>query len=383
MNSTFREAQIGRASDALIMRGGGFVALPTLLPASVVLELAGEGLRPRLYFSTAPDGSELCLRPDLTIPAALKYVEMSGYDNEPFAWACKGPVFRAPRNGEDRPPEFVQIGLERFGDPDTLDTDTTIFLAAWGACEQAGAGPLFVRFCDGSLLPSILAKADLPDVWRAALIEHTSNPRIFLAVLAQASGKIARRPLNALEQRLLGLTFEAACEHVQRALIEGDLALVGGRSLEDVTTRLLSRSNRVMAPPLSPAIAQSLTDLATFKHQGSNRATLDYVVDLASHLDVDLRAWREDWNARLDAIHRASPNALQACHIEALSDEAFEYYDGMAFDIATSLDFTRPVATGGRYDCLIGEISNGKRHARAIGCVVRPDRFPKDENGEC
>jgi ATP phosphoribosyltransferase regulatory subunit len=383
VNSSFREAQIARASDALIARGGGFVELPTLLPSSVVLELAGEGLRPRLYFSTAPDGSELCLRADLTIPAAFQYVDTSDYDNEPFAWACKGPVFRAPRNGEDRPPEFVQIGLERFGDPDTLGIDATIFLAAWGACEQAGVGPLFVRFCDGGLLPNILAKADLPEVWRAALIEHTSNPRVFLAMLAQASGKTPPRPLSALERQLVGLTFEAACGHVQQALIDGDLALVGERSLEDVTTRLLTRINRVLATPLSSAIAQSLFDLATFTHKGSNQATLDYVVDLAGHLDVDLTTWRVDWNTRLDAIQATSPNALQACQIEALSDEAFDYYDGMAFDIATSLDFTRPVATGGRYDRLIGEISNGRRHARAIGCVVRPDRFPKDVNGEC
>jgi len=61
--------------------GGEWVDLPTFLPAETVLELAGEALRSRLYFATAPDGRELCLRADLTIPAALHYIENHAREN--------------------------------------------------------------------------------------------------------------------------------------------------------------------------------------------------------------------------------------------------------------------------------------------------------------
>jgi histidyl-tRNA synthetase len=90
---------------------------------------------------------------------------------------------------------------------------------------------------------------------------------------------------------------------------------------------------------------------------------------------VDLSQWRADWAVRLDAIATQAPDALHHCRFDALGEEAFDYYDGMAFDISQNGDFTRPVATGGRYDRLIGDISAGARHARAIGCVIRPDRF--------
>jgi ATP phosphoribosyltransferase regulatory subunit len=366
---------IERASEALIARGGAFVDLPMLLPASLVLELAGEGLRPRLFFANAPDGSELCLRADLTIPAALHYVARSEYDNDPFAWACKGPVFRAPRGGEDRPPEFVQIGLERFGDTDIVSTDVTIFLAAWDACKAAEVSPLFVRFCDGGLMPKIIADADLPGVWREALAEQAPNPRAFLAILAQASSQTQARDLSDLERRLVDLPFEDALIQVEQALARGDLTLVGERTLNDVTARLMTRARRTLAKPLEREIAQTLYDLATFTDRGTNNDTLDHVCNLALKLNVDLSAWRQDWQARFDAIKAGAPESFTQCRFDALGEEAFDYYDGMAFDIATSPNFERPVATGGRYDRLIGEISGGSRQARAIGCVVRPDRF--------
>lgn len=382
MISTHRARQIATASHALTARGGGFVDLPTLVPASLVLELAGEGLRPRLFFTTAQDGSEMCLRPDLTIPAAVHYVAKADYDNEPLAWACKGPVFRAPRLGEDRPPEFVQIGLERFGDTDIVATDVTIFLAAWNACIGAITGTPKVRFCDGGLLPIILEKADLPEIWRIALAEHVSHARSFLAVLDQASGGVPARAISDLERHLVDCSPEQAALQVEKALQDGNLSLAGERTLEDVTHRLVTRARRAIASPLPPTTATALRALATFEQSTTPQEAVVQIVALATQLGVDLTAWRGDWSARFAAIKSEAPDAFAACRFDALGEEAFDYYDGMAFDIATDSDFTRPVATGGRYDRLVSDISGGTRHAHAIGCVIRPDRFAPDANGE-
>lgn len=365
---------IGPISAAL-SSGGNFVDLPTLLPASMVLELAGEGLRPRLFFATAPDGSELCLRPDLTIPAAVRYIAEADADNAPVAWACKGPVFRAPRDGEDRPPEFVQIGLERFGDVDAIESDVTVFVAAWQACKAGRHYPLHVRFCDGGLLPLVLVQADLGDIWHQALSEQTSHSRAFLRVLAQASGEVPARTLGKLERDLLDLTLDEATARVEEAILEGDLSLAATRSASDVAQHLKLRAARSLATPLPRAIARTLQQLAGFQHAGTLDASLDQIVVLARLIDVDLDAWRAAWKTRFAAIAASAPDALKHARFDALGEEAFDYYDGMAFDIAQSSDFTRPLATGGRYDRLVGELSQGVRHARAVGCVIRPDRF--------
>jgi ATP phosphoribosyltransferase regulatory subunit len=366
--------RLAAISDALSV-GGNFVDLPTLLPASMVLELAGEGLRPRLFFATAPDGSELCLRPDLTIPAAVRYIEEAATDNAPVAWACKGPVFRAPRAGEDRPPEFVQIGLERFGDSDIVESDVTVFVAAWQACQGNQIGVLSVRFCDGGLLPAILAQADLGDVWHQALSEQTSHSRAFLRVLDMASGKTPARALTALERDLLNLPLHEATAAVQKAIEEGDLSLAATRSAQDVARHLVVRSSRASAPPLPDNIAETLESLARFEHNQSLGASLNAIVTLAAQMEVDLSEWRAAWQARFTAIGAVAPDALAHARFDALGEEAFDYYDGMAFDIGVDGDYQRPLASGGRYDRLVGELSQGQRHARAVGCVIRPDRF--------
>jgi ATP phosphoribosyltransferase regulatory subunit len=380
--STHRESQIAAASQALTAGGGKYVVLPTLLPASLVLELAGEGLRPRLFFATAPDGTELCLRPDLTIPAVVDYLRDAAYDDEPCAIACIGQVYRAPRAGEDRPPEFTQIGLERFGDPNVVPIDVTVFLAAWNAVKASKTEPLHVRFCDGGLLSKVIAEAHLPEIWRAALSEQTNHHRAFLATLNQASGQVPTRTLSALESLLVDLPFEVACAHVQAALSEQELILTEARSIEDVTRRMIDRACRAAAPPLGLDLAQTLKALATFRQIESLAGALAQIVALAGRLGVDLHAWSDDWRTRFADIEKQAPEALIHARFDAIGEEAFDYYDGMAFDIATSDDFARPVATGGRYDRLVGEISGGTRQARAIGCVIRPDRFAPDANGE-
>jgi ATP phosphoribosyltransferase regulatory subunit len=242
--------------------------------------------------------------------------------------------------------------------------------------------PLFTRFCDGGLLPAIIAAAELPEIWRSALTEHLGHSRAFLNILDQASAKTIPRTITQLERELVALSPDAATIRVEQALNDGDLTLAGGRTLEDISRRLVVRAQRALAPPIPSATAEGLAALARFSQVTSMTDCLDHVVTLAARLGVDLNMWRSDWLARLAAIKADAPDALANARFEALAEEAFDYYDGMAFDIATSDDFIRPVATGGRYDRLVGEISGGTRHARAIGCVIRPDRFGPDANGE-
>jgi ATP phosphoribosyltransferase regulatory subunit len=222
----------------------------------------------------------------------------------------------------------------------------------------------------------------VPEVWRTALREQTNNPRAFLGVLAQASNAKNAREMTPLERDLVDLPFDKACDRVHLALQANDFSIATTRSVEDIARRLVSRARRALAPRLDADLCRALQELAVFQQNTTPQACLDDVVALASSLGVNLADWKSGWLKRFEAIGHEARDALLNARFEALGEEAFDYYDGMAFDIATSDDFTRPVATGGRYDRLVGEISGGLRRANAIGCVVRPDRFDPDENGQ-
>ena len=59
---------------------------PTFIqPADIFLDRIGEALRNRTYVFTDPDGRELCLRPDLTIPSARIYLERNPDADAPCA----------------------------------------------------------------------------------------------------------------------------------------------------------------------------------------------------------------------------------------------------------------------------------------------------------
>ena len=69
------EAQ-AQALMGVFIKGGYEAVAPAMIqPAGVYLDVIGEALRARTYVFTDPDGDELCLRPDLTVPACRLSLE--------------------------------------------------------------------------------------------------------------------------------------------------------------------------------------------------------------------------------------------------------------------------------------------------------------------
>src|SRR5580692_3871488 len=81
-----------------------------LQPAEPFLDLSGEDIRKRMYLTTDPQGRELCLRPDLTIPVSRDYLA-SPAAGKPRGFCYLGPVFRHRAEGGG---EFLQAGIESF-----------------------------------------------------------------------------------------------------------------------------------------------------------------------------------------------------------------------------------------------------------------------------
>ena len=99
--------------------GYGRVSPAILQPAEPFLDLSGEDIRRRMFLTTDPDGHELCLRPDLTLPVSRDSLA-SPSAGEAVGYCYLGPVFR---HRGDAPAEFVQAGIESFARRDTAAAD--------------------------------------------------------------------------------------------------------------------------------------------------------------------------------------------------------------------------------------------------------------------
>src|SRR2546430_11252944 len=126
-------------------RAGYARAAPDYLqPAEPFLDLSGEDIRRRMFLTTDPDGRELCLRPDLTIPVSCDYLA-SPEAGEALGFCYLAPVFRHRTDG---PAEFIQAGIEAFGRRDTAAADAEMLSLGLEATTHYGIEAPEIRMGD-------------------------------------------------------------------------------------------------------------------------------------------------------------------------------------------------------------------------------------------
>ena len=64
--------------------GFKYVDLPSVIEANHIVQRSGENFRKFIFSFTDQNGSELCLRPDLTIVSCLRYLENNLKGKEKF-----------------------------------------------------------------------------------------------------------------------------------------------------------------------------------------------------------------------------------------------------------------------------------------------------------
>ena len=117
--------------------------------------------------TTAPDGDEFCLRPDLTIPVSRDYLS-SPIAGKPAGYCYLGPVFRHRR---DAPAEFLQAGIESFGRADKAAADAEMLSLGLEATAHYGVAAPDIQIGDVALFASLVAGLDLPPAWKRRLIK--------------------------------------------------------------------------------------------------------------------------------------------------------------------------------------------------------------------
>ena len=142
-------------ADALVAsyeRAGYAQVAPAMLqPAEPFLDLSGEDIRKRMFLTVDPQGCELCLRPDLTIPVSCDYLA-SPLAGRAAGYCYLGAVFR---HRSQEPSEFLQAGIESFGRTDVAAADA----------EMLALGPRILRADTAAVAALALVGAVLGD-WR-------------------------------------------------------------------------------------------------------------------------------------------------------------------------------------------------------------------------
>src|SRR6185312_6722449 len=352
------------------------VAPAIIQPADVFLDVVGETLRARTYVFTDPDGAELCLRPDLTVPACRLHLERHAQADTRARYCYSGSAFRYQPTGAGpaHPREFHQAGIESFAAPDRERDDAGVLGLIVMALREAGLRARRLRIGDLGLFAALISALPMPERWRTRLRHQFWRPEAFRAELARLSSGKAQAPggpadlIDRLDPADPAGAEALVVEHLETAGIE----LIGSRSAAEIAQRLLAEAADRREKPLPAETARLIEAYVAVKAPA--RAAVDRLAELARSRCVDLSAGLHAFARRLDLIEQAGANAADA-EFSAEFGRNLEYYTGFVFEvIAPALGTRSPLAGGGRYDSLLVEVG-APMPVPAVGASIHTERL--------
>lgn len=352
------------------------VAPPVIQPADVFLDLIGEDLRARTYVFTDPDGAELCLRPDLTVPACRIYLDRHPDATPAARYTYDGVVFRyQPAGGTlTRPREIRQAGIESFAAADPGRADTEILALSVEAVRAAGLRAFRLRVGDLSIFEALLSGIAMPERWRARLRHHFWRPDAFraqLSRLVQGYSGADRLPpdlVAAIEDARPGDVPDVVARHLAAQGLEPS----GTRGTDEIATQIVGDIADLRAEPLPRAAAALLDSYLAITAPAPVAPGL--IRTLAREHRVDLDPALAGYERRLKLAAEEGVD-LSAAQFSASFGRSFEYYTGFVFEImSASIGETTPIGGGGRYDTLVSAMSE-QRRVPAVGSAIHTERL--------
>ncbi|MEZ5842143.1 MAG: ATP phosphoribosyltransferase regulatory subunit [Hyphomicrobiaceae bacterium] len=371
------EAQARTLMGVFAKAGYEAVAPAILQPAEIFLDVIGEDLRGRTYVFSDPEGAELCLRPDLTVPTCRLHWERHGRTDAKARYCYNGPAFRFQPTGtvSTRPREFRQCGIESFAETAREAADVATLKIVIEALRSAGLNDFRIRIGDVGIFQALLRSLDISETARARLQAKFWRADAFRAELDQLStrpGAATDGLPPALVEAIDPSDLAGAEQAVVRHLADTGIELIGWRSAREIAASLVEAVATARTPPLEAETASLIAGFLDVSAPA--RAAGARLRDLLQGRGINLGAAIETYRNRLQLMAEADINCSEIT-FEADFGRNIEYYTGFVFEIvAPALGPAVPVAGGGRYDRLMRAIG-APTDVPAVGAMIHTERL--------
>ena len=347
------------------------VAPAMLQPAEPFLDLSGEEIRRRMYLTTAPDGNEFCLRPDLTIPVSRDYLA-SSTAGKPAGYCYLGPVFR---HRTDAPAEFLQAGIELFGRSDKAAADAEMLSLGLEATAHYGVVSPDIQIGDVSLFAGLVAGLDLPPAWKRRLIKDFNRKSNLAQDLDRLvlGGNNARPEYQGVLAALAGSDPKGAHALITDLLSIAGINAVGGRSVGEIAGRFLEQSALGVSAKL-PRDVRDLIErfLAIEGNPDEAAATLRALANDAK-MTPALSPALDQFESRTGFLEARGID-VKRVRFSTGFGRGFDYYTGLVFELTDPYRTGDPLVAGGRYDDLLTRLGSADPIA-AVGFSVWIERL--------
>jgi len=361
-------------ADALVSafeRAGYARVAPAILqPAEPFLDLSGEDIRKRMYLTSDPQGRELCLRPDLTIPVSRDYLA-SPEAGKPRGFCYLGPVFRHRGDGGG---EFLQAGIESFGREDIAAADAEMLALGLQATAHYGLAAPNIRMGDVALFCALVAVLDLAPAWKRRLIKDFNHKTSLAQDLDRLSvGAANARPeYQGVLAALVGADPKGAHALVTDLLSIAGITAVGGRSVSEIADHFLEQA-ALGAQPSLPRHTRALIE--TFLAiAGDPHAAAAKLKAFAREAKIGLDGAIELFESRTRALAQSGID-VSTVHFSTAFGRGLDYYTGFVFELdGATGSADRLLVAGGRYDGLLMRLGSAAP-IPAVGFAVWIERL--------
>jgi ATP phosphoribosyltransferase regulatory subunit len=325
------------------------VAPAILQPAEPFLDLSGEDIRRRMFLTTDPDGHELCLRPDLTIPVSRDYLA-SPRAGEAVGYCYLGPVFR---HRGDAPAEFVQAGIESFARRDTAAADAEMLSLGLEATAHYGISAPEVRMGDVGLFGALIAALDLSPAWKRRLVKDFNRAGSLADDLDRlvSAAAVERPEYQGVLAAMAGSDPKAAHALVTDLLSIAGINAVGGRSVGEIADRFLEQAALGASSGL-PRTTRALIE-QFLAINGDPDEAADALRTLGAEADLDIGAALDLFESRTGFL-AAQGVEVSRIRFSTAFGRGLDYYTGFVFELHDpEFHVERQLVAGGRYDGLL------------------------------
>ncbi|MBD1154735.1 ATP phosphoribosyltransferase regulatory subunit [Pelagibacterales bacterium SAG-MED21] len=330
-------------------KGFKYIDLPSVIEANHIVQRSGENFRKFIFSFIDQNGSELCLRPDLTIASCLRYLESNLKGKEKIFYS--GQAYRKSQNKKD---SIIrdQVGFEIIGSKDEKNDDKEIINTSLKSLKNIKytAGTLTIGNVE--IFNLLISKLDIPKRWKLRLLRHFWREKYFNDLLKRLETNSDVDPT----------IVEIDKKRYFKMLKEDLSKVIAGRSINEILKRFDNKIRDPRGAKKGENVSKIIKDFLKIKCP-INKA--------ASELNKFFK--KNKINLVVDQKYfPISNNKISKLNVvfSASFGRQLEYYTGMVFKIdIKSKSKNRNIINGGRYDKLISDLG-AKNQVAAVGAAL-------------
>ncbi len=330
-------------------KGFKYIDLPSVIEANHIVQRSGENFRKFIFSFTDQNGSELCLRPDLTIVSCLRYLENNLKGKEKIYYS--GQAYRKSQNKKD---SIIrnQIGFEILGSKDEKNDDKEIINTSLKSLQNIKYSSGTLTIGNVEIFNLLISKLDIPKRWKLRLARHFWREEYFNDLLKRLETNSDVDPT----------IVEIDKKRYVKMLKEDLSNIVAGRTINEILKRFDQKIKDPRRASKGKNISKIIKNFLKIKCP-INKAAIElnkFFKKNRINLAVDQKYFPISNNkvSKLNVVFSAS------------FGRQLEYYTGMVFKIdIKSKNSLKNIINGGRYDGLISDLGS-KKQTPAVGAAL-------------